>query len=231
MSTKTLVSADAALDWLAPTAWGALGVERIGIAVADTHAFRFRVEALRDRDGSDAGRRYEFDRAYTAGDWVCETRCPLFGARAEDMRQYPETHQYLVRERFESNLIVHLDLGRFGSAVLFALSRSPGRFDRHRLSVAMRIRDVVEPALRASFAADEWLHGSAEGPAVRQEPPTHRCINQVSLDDVQREHIEQALQRSNGMIEGPRGAAKLLGINPSTLRNRMRKLGIPRSPA
>ncbi len=33
-----------------------------------------------------------------------------------------------------------------------------------------------------------------------------------------------ALARTNGRIEGPRGAAALLGINPHTLRARMRKL-------
>jgi transcriptional regulator with GAF, ATPase, and Fis domain len=39
-------------------------------------------------------------------------------------------------------------------------------------------------------------------------------------------HIEAALARTAGRIEGPRGAAALLGINPHTLRARMRKLGI-----
>ncbi|MFN9383477.1 MAG: helix-turn-helix domain-containing protein [Pirellulaceae bacterium] len=39
-------------------------------------------------------------------------------------------------------------------------------------------------------------------------------------------HIEQALALTQGRIEGDRGAAKLLDINPHTLRARMRKLGI-----
>jgi transcriptional regulator with GAF, ATPase, and Fis domain len=41
-----------------------------------------------------------------------------------------------------------------------------------------------------------------------------------------REHIERALHASQGRIEGPKGAALHLGINPHTLRSRMRKLGI-----
>jgi hydrogenase-4 transcriptional activator len=48
----------------------------------------------------------------------------------------------------------------------------------------------------------------------------------AALDSAMREHIEAALQRTRGRIEGPRGAAKLLGINPHTLRARMRKLKI-----
>jgi len=41
-----------------------------------------------------------------------------------------------------------------------------------------------------------------------------------------KQHIEQALAATGGKIEGPKGAAKLLGINPHTLRARMRKLQI-----
>jgi hypothetical protein len=40
-------------------------------------------------------------------------------------------------------------------------------------------------------------------------------------------HIEEALTRTGGRIEGPDGAAARLAINPHTLRSRMRKLGIP----
>ena len=39
-------------------------------------------------------------------------------------------------------------------------------------------------------------------------------------------HIEAALARTLGRIEGPHGAAALLAINPHTLRARMRRLGI-----
>ncbi|UCG00250.1 MAG: hypothetical protein JSV89_20745 [Spirochaetaceae bacterium] len=39
-------------------------------------------------------------------------------------------------------------------------------------------------------------------------------------------HIKRILTKTNGKIHGPGGAAELLGINPSTLRNRMNKYGI-----
>jgi hydrogenase-4 transcriptional activator len=48
----------------------------------------------------------------------------------------------------------------------------------------------------------------------------------ASLEEAMREHIESALQRTAGRVEGSRGAAKVLGINPHTLRARMRKLKI-----
>jgi PAS domain S-box-containing protein len=47
-----------------------------------------------------------------------------------------------------------------------------------------------------------------------------------SLEEVEREYIIHILEHTSWRIEGPRGAAKLLGMNPSTLRTRMIKLGI-----
>ena len=48
------------------------------------------------------------------------------------------------------------------------------------------------------------------------------------LETVEREHIRKILIQIGGRIEGPGGAAELLGLNPSTLRGRMRRLGIRR---
>ena len=49
-----------------------------------------------------------------------------------------------------------------------------------------------------------------------------------SLDDVVREHIEAALNRTGGKIHGPGGAGELLGVHPDTLRKKMKKMGIVR---
>ena len=48
------------------------------------------------------------------------------------------------------------------------------------------------------------------------------------LEDVERRHIESVLTQTQWMIEGERGAARILNLNPSTLRSRMQKLGIKR---
>jgi len=47
-----------------------------------------------------------------------------------------------------------------------------------------------------------------------------------NLDEVISRHIRRVLSKTKGKVNGPNGAAALLGINPSTLRNRMIKLGI-----
>jgi formate hydrogenlyase transcriptional activator len=49
-----------------------------------------------------------------------------------------------------------------------------------------------------------------------------------TLEEVERAHITRALVACSWRIEGPQGAAKRLGLHPSTLRSRMRKLDITR---
>ncbi|MGE5843146.1 MAG: sigma-54 interaction domain-containing protein [Deltaproteobacteria bacterium] len=48
-----------------------------------------------------------------------------------------------------------------------------------------------------------------------------------SLDEINARHIRQALKMAGGKINGPGGAAQILGLHPNTLRKRMNKLGIP----
>lgn len=49
----------------------------------------------------------------------------------------------------------------------------------------------------------------------------------VNLNKATALHIQRALQKAKGIVHGPGGAAAILGINPSTLRSKMKKLGIP----
>jgi hydrogenase-4 transcriptional activator len=56
--------------------------------------------------------------------------------------------------------------------------------------------------------------------------PRDRSSEVAPLDEAMAAHIEHALRLTSGRIEGRQGAARLLRINPHTLRARMRKLGI-----
>lgn len=53
----------------------------------------------------------------------------------------------------------------------------------------------------------------------------------ATIQDVERQHIKATLDRAHGKIYGPGGAAELLGLKPSTLQSRMKKLGLVRKPA
>ncbi|HEU0173245.1 MAG TPA: sigma 54-interacting transcriptional regulator [Blastocatellia bacterium] len=48
----------------------------------------------------------------------------------------------------------------------------------------------------------------------------------LTLDEMERDYIIEVMRRTNGMIAGKGGAAEILGLPPSTLRSRMKKLGI-----
>lgn len=47
-----------------------------------------------------------------------------------------------------------------------------------------------------------------------------------TLEEMEKEYITRILDNTGWRIEGHKGAAKILGLNPSTLRTRMAKLGI-----
>lgn len=49
-----------------------------------------------------------------------------------------------------------------------------------------------------------------------------------NLQELEQQHIVQILARTQGRIYGPNGAAAQLGLNPSTLRSRLKKLGLKR---
>ena len=56
-------------------------------------------------------------------------------------------------------------------------------------------------------------------PEIEEEP--------LDLDTVVARHLRRVLGMTDGKIHGPGGAGELLGMNPNTLRYRMKKLGIP----
>ena len=63
----------------------------------------------------------------------------------------------------------------------------------------------------------------------RTVPQQERSVPLVSLDDAQRQHIARVLDYTDGRIEGQGGAAEILDIKPSTLRHRIKKLGLQRN--
>jgi transcriptional regulator with GAF, ATPase, and Fis domain len=48
----------------------------------------------------------------------------------------------------------------------------------------------------------------------------------ISLAENERDHIQTVLRHTGGRIAGPQGAAAILGVPASTLRSRIKKLGV-----
>ena len=68
--------------------------------------------------------------------------------------------------------------------------------------------------------APDFLPLSDAAPAAGQE---------LTLESIERDHIVAVLHQTDWVVQGPRGAAQILGLHPNTLRNRMKKLGITRA--
>ena len=71
----------------------------------------------------------------------------------------------------------------------------------------------------------ETLHSGISEAGI--EPAADASERPLLLDDAMRQHIGNVLKVAKEKVQEKTGAAALLGVNPSTLRNRMKKLGIP----
>jgi formate hydrogenlyase transcriptional activator len=85
------------------------------------------------------------------------------------------------------------------------------RLDRDLMPVAVSTKGLETPETDAS----ERRQGDLESPKLL-----------LTLDEVDRNHILAALQHTGGVVDGPKGAARILNLHPNTLRHRMGKLGI-----
>jgi formate hydrogenlyase transcriptional activator len=70
--------------------------------------------------------------------------------------------------------------------------------------------------------------GTLESHAPKAQTASTTPSGLPTLEEVERSHILAALGQTGGVIEGAKGAARILNLHPNTLRHRMRKLGIKR---
>ncbi|MBN1548919.1 MAG: sigma 54-interacting transcriptional regulator [Syntrophaceae bacterium] len=83
------------------------------------------------------------------------------------------------------------------------------------------LRNVIERAMILSGQETLLVEvPSPKGPDVFYHP--------VNLAEVEREHIRSILEKTGWRVRGKNGAAEYLGLKPSTLESRMKKLGIHR---
>ena len=73
---------------------------------------------------------------------------------------------------------------------------------------------------------DDVLGPAAQLPPV---PSGRREAERLTLAELEDRHIRAMLAETDWRIAGDRGAAKILGLHPNTLRSRMKKLGIRRA--
>jgi formate hydrogenlyase transcriptional activator len=90
----------------------------------------------------------------------------------------------------------------------------------------------VDPTLRLDRDLMPVATSTKEVETLEENAPAHGQADLKSpkplltLDEVDRNYILVALQHTGGVVDGPRGAARILNLHPNTLRHRMAKLGI-----
>ena len=191
-----------------------------------------RVIAATNRDLEEAVRagRFRADLFYRLN--VFPLRVPPLRERASDI---PQLAMFFL-SRFAK---------RFGRRVDTIASETMGRLVSYPWPGNIReLQNVIERAVVLSRGpALELDRDLVPGPAhLGSEPGVERHTERgrpvaessasglaAALEKTERAHIAAALEKADGVIEGPRGAAKILEMHPNTLRSRMEKLGIRRS--
>ena len=127
------------------------------------------------------------------------------GFRGHDISRRPTKYRGMATESRGS--IVERRLRRRRKEICRERRSSPLQPPNTLPSPIRKWRRLRKPTLTAAA-------GGGELPAIE------------TLESNQRGHILAALEKTGGVIDGPYGAAKILALNPDTLRSRMKKLGI-----
>src|SRR5271168_3089959 len=122
--------------------------------------------------------------------------------------------------------------GPNGAAARLGMKRTTLIYMMKRLGINFGQTSVLPVRTEASVPISEDppflippLSGIAHGDAS-SAPPKSPVGRVCTLAEAERGHISEVVEMTNGMIAGKGGAAEVLGVPPSTLRNRMRKLNI-----
>jgi formate hydrogenlyase transcriptional activator len=192
--------------------------ERLGSPHAVKVDARIIASSNRDLEQETKKGRFRMDLFYRLN--IFPITIPPLRERKEDL---PLIAGFYT-EKFSKSY--HKNITRIPKNIMTALENYgwPGNV-RELINVIERAVIVSDgPALRLAGQISPLSVGPVqENVSIGAEPGKTK-----SLDKVEREHMVRTLQETGWKIEGHKGAAQLLGIHPSTMRARMRKLGIRR---
>jgi len=138
--------------------------------------------------------------------------------------------------------LVHYFVGRYAAQIGRQISRVPREVMQRLTAYAWlgnirELENVIERAVILCPGPDLVLESGilpassvSPLPDVRIPPSASDSpASSLSLERAERNHIISVLKQTHWRIDGPQGAARLLEVHPSTLRSRIKKLGIQQS--
>ena len=184
--------------------------ERVGAAHPTTDDVRVIAATNRDLARAVREERFRADLYYRLN--VFPIRLPPLRDRKEDI---PLLVRYLAL-RYGTRLGKRIPAVSHETMQGFQAYSWPGN--------VRELENVIERAMVLSGGVELDLSGS-----LTTTGGSGREIGIRTLEDIQREHILMVLERTAWRVSGEQGAAELLGMKPTTLEARMKRLGIKRT--
>ena len=159
----------------------------------------------------------ERDRVESAGvaepSWLAAHRILSFGAFAiASGQRCLGVLAVFSRRRLADEEIRLLGTSARHAAIAVSIMRAVEEREAHRAP-------APPPPTGADATGDPGAHEQLERPFAPR-----------TLAEIEREAIERVLRHTAGRVSGPRGAANILGLKPTTLESRMKKLGVRKPP-
>jgi len=189
--------------------------ERVGSHRTQQVDVRLVTATNRDLEQEVAAHRFRADLFY---------RLNVFPIRLPPLRERPSDIPLLVRHflaQFQRKLAKPLKAVTPDSMARLERYQWPG--------IVRELQNVLERACVLSPGPVVEILDDL-GPAARGKAAGEEILPRpdatLTLEESERMHIRQVLAATGGRVYGQDGAAALLGVPPSTLRSRMKKLGI-----
>jgi len=212
---------------------GTLFLDEIGEMPIEAQAKLLRVlqDGVVERVGSTQGKdvdvriiaatNTDLNKAISTGKFRCDLyyRLNVFPIDMPPLRDRPQDIPLLVRHFMEKNRLQFKrpcqDIEQKSLDMLLEYDW-PGNI--------RELKNIIERAMILSNSPILTIDGAL----IRKTQSREIVLPTTKLKDLERLRIEQALEACEWQIDGPLGAARHLGLHPSTLRSRLKKLNIHR---
>ena len=192
--------------------------ERLGSAYTRRVDVRVAAATNQDLAGLIADKQFRMDLYYRLN--VFPIRVPALRERKEDL---PALVRYFVM-KYSTKMGRRIET--IPKAALDTLVGYSWPGNVRELANILERSVIISPGTVLELGEGIRSSGLPETDAEESLPE-----GQPTLQELTRQHIISALEQTGWRVSGPRGAAQLLGLKPTTLEARMKKMGIARPSA